>query len=419
MSLHSQTTVVILLDAFRWDYLNEEDTPTLWSMAQNGIHVQKLTPSFGFCERSEIFTGTRPDVNGNFTAITYDPQSAPLANAKWLFRLFSPLDNLCNGRYIRRGIHEYFKMRGKNFPLYRIPFGLLPSCSLTEDSRDHSRAGGFSVESIFDVLLRERKRFYHGSFTALGLRNGNDDARCRDVIRHAAEGRDLYLLYIGATDSVVHHFGTQSVERHRVCRQVDQQIRAIRQQFGRHYERVNFLIFGDHGMTDVKYQVNVWREIKKVEQMHRLVNGRDYVMFLDSTMARFWFLKPESRQPIEEIFQRSPFVEQGQILTPETGRGYCVPAPSQKYGELIWWANPGTLIFPDYFHGSKPMKAMHGYKPMDSFSKGMAIVDGNDAAKSSIPQANLIDVCPTICDLIESHYPACNAGVSLLGNLEE
>jgi predicted AlkP superfamily pyrophosphatase or phosphodiesterase len=83
MILHTRTTVLILLDAFRWDYLCPDRTPYLWDLAHTGVYVQQLKPNFGFCERAEIFTGTRPAVNGYLTAFAYGPDHSPFALHKW------------------------------------------------------------------------------------------------------------------------------------------------------------------------------------------------------------------------------------------------------------------------------------------------------------------------------------------------
>ena len=72
-----ETTVLILLDAFRWDYLDAQNTPNLWSMRERGLYVRRLRPSLGFCERTELLTGAYPVTTGNFTAIGYDPSGSP------------------------------------------------------------------------------------------------------------------------------------------------------------------------------------------------------------------------------------------------------------------------------------------------------------------------------------------------------
>ena len=57
-------TVLLLLDAFRRDYLEEETTPFLWKCSLEGERYEGVTQSFGFCERSEILCGLGPRQTG-------------------------------------------------------------------------------------------------------------------------------------------------------------------------------------------------------------------------------------------------------------------------------------------------------------------------------------------------------------------
>ena len=50
-------TLLVLIDAFRHDYLSKEHTPFLWSLLEAGHYVERLEPSFGVCERTEILVG--------------------------------------------------------------------------------------------------------------------------------------------------------------------------------------------------------------------------------------------------------------------------------------------------------------------------------------------------------------------------
>ena len=71
------STIFILLDGFRKDYLSNSTTPFLWKCSQEGEHYESVEPSFGFCERTEILTGMRGDESGFFSAIGYDPANSP------------------------------------------------------------------------------------------------------------------------------------------------------------------------------------------------------------------------------------------------------------------------------------------------------------------------------------------------------
>jgi predicted AlkP superfamily pyrophosphatase or phosphodiesterase len=77
-------TVLILLDAFRRDYLAEHNTPFLWSCSREGEHYKGVIQSFGFCERSEILTGMNGRESGFLTAIGFDPDASPYRGNKLL-----------------------------------------------------------------------------------------------------------------------------------------------------------------------------------------------------------------------------------------------------------------------------------------------------------------------------------------------
>ena len=63
---NEKKVLIVLLDALRHDYLNSEDTPFLYSLSNKSIYVKKLVPGYGFCERSEILTGSDCSVTETF-----------------------------------------------------------------------------------------------------------------------------------------------------------------------------------------------------------------------------------------------------------------------------------------------------------------------------------------------------------------
>ena len=71
-----EKVVYLLLDAFRCDYIDEKSTPFLYNCSQKGIFYKQVIPSLSFCERTEIFTGKKPNESGFFTAIGYEPASS-------------------------------------------------------------------------------------------------------------------------------------------------------------------------------------------------------------------------------------------------------------------------------------------------------------------------------------------------------
>ena len=59
--------ILISIDGFRWDYLDQYDAPTLRGLAANGVHARRLNPVFPsrtFPNHYTLVTGLRPDHHG-------------------------------------------------------------------------------------------------------------------------------------------------------------------------------------------------------------------------------------------------------------------------------------------------------------------------------------------------------------------
>lgn len=415
MTIMPQTTLLILLDAFRWDYLNPTDTPFLWSLAQTHHYVRQIQPGFGFCERAEMFTGARADVTRFFAAMTYAPSQAPLAAYRSLFRLLAPLDETLHGRFLRRPLLAYLRQQGHTFPIYRIPLRLLSDISLTEDARPHLSPGGLGVPSLFDRLYETGQTANATAFTALGFWNGDDAQRVQTLLNEAGRQHDFYLLYLGMTDAQAHWHGVHSSQRRAACQQADQYVSTICDTFQRQFSPFRLLIVGDHGMMDVRQTIDIGTAVSQMCRRYRLRPGRDFVLFLDSTLARFWFLQPHSRQPILDLLHQPPLRDQGFYLTEDLQAQWHVPMGTNLYGDAIWCAHPGVLLFPDYFHRTQRMRAMHGYPSTAPEMRGMSILaQWPPTSPRQTETADLIDICPTLCDWLHLPYPSTCQGRSLL-----
>ena len=64
--------IFILVDALRNDYINKKNMPFLYYLSQNNLYINRIKPSLGFCERSEIISGYNSEQTGYFTAIGKD-----------------------------------------------------------------------------------------------------------------------------------------------------------------------------------------------------------------------------------------------------------------------------------------------------------------------------------------------------------
>jgi hypothetical protein len=127
---------------------------------------------------------------------------------------------------------------------------------------------------------------------------------------------NIEYVYFGEIDKAAHKYGTKSMETREAIRKIDREI-----------SKMEFdIILSDHGMIDVNKIISV----PETEECT-----------LDSTFARYWGKKPD--------------------FNSEYGR--WIEWEDKRYGDYIFLANPGVLIFPNYWQKEKPVRAMHGYSP--------------------------------------------------------
>ena len=106
-------------------------------------------------------------------------------------------------------------------------------------------------------------------------------------------------------------------------------------------------------MVDVTRTSDVNAVLQRLPQR----DGRDYDVFLDSTMARFWWRRPEARARVLAALGAE---QGGRWLTETELASEGCSFPDHAYGDDIFLLDPGALLVPSYM-GSRPLAAMHGY----------------------------------------------------------
>jgi hypothetical protein len=422
-----KTTVFIILDAFRWDYLNPEDTPFLWQRASAGLHVRRIVSSTGFTQRAAIFTGAYPDVTDCYTMFCYDREGSPYRFLKplreplrWLAagaeRFGGPLDLVERGLR-HRVLYRLGRVFASHAPPGFIPLHLLPLIGVSEDRVSIHGPGAFAVPSIFD-RLREKGGSYR--FLMFPDLFGDDEAVFSATLASVSEGHDLYLLQFSDSDALCHLHGSEGEVRRQVTRELDRKVSVVAEAFENAYAQPSFVVIGDHGMMDVDTTVDVASAVHGRAAAAGLRHGRDYLLFLDSTLARLWLLNDRARRAaLEDVFVSPPLYGRGRLIDGETAAHYRIPSPGLRYGEHIWWADPGVLIHPDYFHPRRlVVKGMHGYDSHHEKMMGFAVVTAPGYGRGVVESAALVDICPTLCDLVGIRYPDANEGESFARQLE-
>jgi predicted AlkP superfamily pyrophosphatase or phosphodiesterase len=393
-------TFLVLLDAFRHDYLEERVTPFLWRCARRGRHYQCVVPSLGFCERTEMLSGLRPDASGFFTAVGFDPDHSPFRGIGGL-KIPRLLEKATVSRWprghelLRRGANRFFRGRGIAMPAFRIPFALLPSFALTEDRLDHRLPGAFPVPSVLDLLRQNNRKYYYDSFTAIGFRSPlvSDRDRLNAVRRESGSDYDLFLVYVSALDSAGHEFGPESSGLRAVLSGLDRDLAEFVNGIELPGSRNQYIFVGDHGMLPVARTVPVEQALLTELGRAGFRVRRDFLFFLDSTIVRVWVVNEKARAAIAGVMASAPaFRDHGRMLDAASASKFHTPLGDRRYGDYIWLADPGTLVFPDFFHRLTPSKGMHGYDPALPESQGMCIHFGHGIqpeVHASIPLAGI------------------------------
>jgi len=413
-------TLFVILDAFRWDYVNAKDTPFLYKLCEEGIHAKELVSTAGFTQRSGIFSGTHPDVTDNLTLFIHQPKTSPFAFTRPYALPLSLLDEIYRKGWplsleadflLRRFFNKKVLSHANFSATGNVKLGWLNQFSVSEDLVPIYESKGLPVMSIFDRLLEANISY---AYRMHPVSMGNDDEIMAELIADAPSGRRLYCSQFSMPDIDGHYFGPDSAERHQFTRQADFRIQQLDAVFKRHYEDVEWVIIGDHGMTQVTKTLDAETLILKTAQEIGAKSGRDFLYFLDSTMLRFWVKSDLGERVKNKLSQNEKLAQNGVVVDAALAQKYRFNQ-SKKTGDWVWWANAGVMLFPDYFHAKRnPVKGMHGYLPDVRSALGFAVVNGKRIEAKKIDRISLIDICPTICELVGIAPPDRNEGVSLM-----
>jgi hypothetical protein len=161
------------------------------------------------------------------------------------------------------------------------------------------------------------------------------------IKKHPAKRKDVDFVYFGELDNLAHKQGIESRKIKDAIRRIDKEISKIKFD----------IIFSDHGMVDVKERVSVpW--------------FKD--CFIDGDMARYWGKESD----LKKIRENLPL-----------DKGKIVEWSDKKFGDLIFIANTGILIYPNFWDGKNPSKAMHGYDGKHKEMKAFYIINKESGRK--------------------------------------
>ena len=403
---------MILVDCLRHDYVNKNDSPFLNSLAEKGIKGD-LMESFGFQQLPAIFAGLHPEGSESGHALyIYDPENSPFKDIEELkFKKTSenePSKALFK-EYLTTEIRKIERSRGHNasasygYPA-EIPYEMLPNFAFSEKVNIFE-PDSLPAPTLFDILRQHNMQW-------LWIAYPTDDQRTHALLetfkKRIRPEHSFVYLHFAELDWAGHEHGPDSQERRKIQREIDAAVKEIYEILEGMFDEVNCLIFGDHGMVEIKKTIDIESQLKT----SGLKVPEDLVYFLDSTQARFWFKNEHAKKVVEDILGR--FLYSGRILNEDDLTRLHIGYDNNKFGEMFFAVNESVMIYPNFFQRTSASRGMHGYLPEVRDNLAAFIVTGCGQQKRPEDPIDMVDIFPMILDLMGLPVPETNMGKSLL-----
>ena len=398
-----EKVVVIFIDAFSSKYLTPEVAPFLYSLQKEGLckNVEPLPAFEGI--GATIFSGTWPKTNGIWTNFIKREQSQTVFLEFAWYYLLKVLNLIPNDRLAWDFRYIIYKLLKKPVSMQNlIPPDLLRFFqSKLETPVFHNNALG-NIPTLFDVV-REAERTI--TFMNTFINQGSDEKIAAKTIAYLRQGKVSPLTYLkfSSLDLIGHRFGPESKITQERVRTIDGLIGKIIQE-AKGKDEIAFLIFSDHGMTPVTERIDMLKLLGKTG----LKIGKDYLVFLDSTLARFWFNTQSAGNIIEMLLTD---LKCGFLLSDDDLKKANLPVNKEEHGELIFALNEGNVLYPDFFHKNTLVKGMHSYYASEYDCPIFAISPYFNIKKGTI---KFTDIMPTLLKLLEIPSPQSCEGESAI-----
>ena len=383
--------VMVFLDAFSSRYLSK--APFLNNLTERGYYT-RLKPTFALGKGlgTSIYTGTFRNTNKVWCdyVLSDDPTSNPKM-FKYLIKLcdFIPSDKF--NKYTRYFLYKFFN---KEFGTPNIiPSDLLDFFKLK--SRNEK------IVTLFEHLKNNNmKSCVSGSSPSIF------DPTVKSILKGIKEECDLSFIKFTSLDKLGHKYGPESNKVHERILDIDNILRNVVE--SESMENTYFIFFSDHGMSPVFDNINLFDMLDKLP----VKNPDDYIFFLHSTVACFWFKNNKAKTIINNALEN---VEFGSVLDRSKLEEVGIDKIGSEYGELIFALKRGYTFFPDFYRKKSAPKGMHGFAYQSYDTPILIIYSSNSSAnfeRRDVVQH--VDIMPTVLDLLKLPIPSTCEGKSLI-----
>jgi len=394
--------LVILIDGFRYEYVSEKNTPYLHSVGQTSFQSQ-LKPILGYSDsiQATIFTGAYPDEHGYWMKYKYGPASSPF---KFL-RLFRFIDRLPPNIFVRGAKFAFSitigrllaKFKGySDLSLHNIPLRVIDSFDQSLRKSMFSREAFPGFPTFFDALGDNNIKYASidaSEFAWWLFFSSSVKVRQRLVKALDEVEQDTGLIFVSISnlDIFAHRKGLKSPLFWEELTNMDSTIKLVVDEMEQKFsDELDVMIFSDHGMEDTTHFVDL-KELRQDEGL-----GRDYLVFFDSTIIQVWYLNQAKKQ---ELRSRIESLSYGHFLSQQEKKELGLNFDDNGYGDDIFLLDAGYSIFPNFYSWLKPY-AMHAYHPDIDSQRGIFMLWGEGIDVHKEGPVLLVDIAPTILDIL-------------------
>ncbi|MCR5415023.1 MAG: alkaline phosphatase family protein [Kiritimatiellae bacterium] len=350
--MQDKTRVFVFIDALGWKQAERYGFLKDLLPCRKAVEMQ-----FGYSCTAipTILTGERPAVHGHLAFYDWAPGRSPFRAMRFLAPFLKPRSFWRRGRVrnvLSRIVKRLCGFTGY-FQLYGVPIERLPKLDYCEKKNLFVRGGLSPVKNLADVWSAQGKRHLISDWRRSEAENFREAA---EAFRKGSV--DRAFVYSAAFDALQHdNVGKDAVLKPKVDAYAEtvRNLHRALEEGGRPFE---LTVFSDHGMTPLRGTADIPSALDGAS----LVWGEDYASAIDSTMARFWWLKPVEAK-VKELLKGFP----GRWLSEDEMRRHGIWRDDRKFGDAIFLADPGVQFCPGDM-GAKPLNGMHGFDPCDEDS---------------------------------------------------
>jgi hypothetical protein len=351
--------LILFIDALGYSSITKNNTPNLFNLFQEGF-FRPVKTLLGYSNAiiPSIFSGTYPSQHNIWGLYKMSPATSPFKTPRLFPRLIFDKNPLSR-YFVNTMIYRQCKNRGL-LPSYIIPANIpLKILKYFDISMKKHIIESNSLEStvtLFDLMRQNGTKF---EYVGYPWKKGNQQILA-SAEKHILNSSSAVIAYIDEIDHDEHLYGVHSNDFIKQLRIFDELCSSFLRKIMNIEKDIAVTIFSDHGMKDIDGTIN----LKDVVDSTELRIEKDYLLFLDSTIARFWTFNKNARESLTEVLMNT---KGGHILSTEETIKYKINFKSDIYGNLQYLADAGKLILPNFFSilQRRSMKAMHGWDPND------------------------------------------------------